>query len=119
MKEWNKGKGGSIGCTLRPRKKAGRISAWESESVVTLRGRFRQEDFLSRGSIFLDPGLPTVLGAMGGFGGRGMSGRIWMALLGCFFYGVIDVLTVFWSCGLGPGGIGLVFKLPSPPFFRV
>ena len=60
--EWDKEKAESIGRTLRRRKRAGRIPAHKSESIVTPSGCLRQGDFRAGEAISLAPasGLSAV-----------------------------------------------------------
>jgi hypothetical protein len=74
--------------------------------------------FSSGASYSPGPGLRTVRGAMGGSGGMVLWRLISMALPRPFSCGAIDVRTVIWSCDLGPGIIGLAFKLRWPPFLQ-
>ena len=89
MKE-DKEKGGEYGKYPPPETKLGEPQRSKRFYCYFL-WTFPSRRFLSRGKDSLGLGLPTVLGAMGGYGGMGLWGRFLTGLPELFCCGGIDV----------------------------
>jgi hypothetical protein len=116
--EWDKREGGEYWLYPPPEKNGWDESQLTRQVYCYCKWMSVSRRFSSGASYSPGPGLRIVHGAMGGSGGMVLWRLISMALPRPFSCGAIDVRTVIWFYGLGPGIIGLGFKLLLSPSLR-